>query len=339
MPGLPAYDRTAFRPRRGWAFALLVLTSLLPVTYSALAAQQVRVAVLAFGTASWELDTVRHHGFDRERGIELQEMELAGKQATMVALQGGEADIALTDWLWVSRQRAVGKDLAFVPYSTAAGSLVVPEDSDIRSLRDLSGRRVGIAGGPLDKNWLLFRALAIRTGSEDLATAAVPVFGAPPLLNQQLEQGRIDAVINFWPYVARLTAKGMRPLMSAQEAAGKLGIGSRLPLVGHVFDAGWARSNPEAISGFIEAVAKARALLGESDAEWERLRPAMRAADQATFEALRDGYRAGIPRPMDGAAVADAARLFALLAELGGKDLVGPGGGLSPGTFWGVAAD
>lgn len=339
MPGLPIDGQRGLRTPWARAGALLALLGLLLMTGSALAAQPVRVAVLKFGTASWELDTVRHHGFDREQGIELHLTMLAGKQATMVALQGGEADIALTDWLWVSRQRATGKDFAFLPYSTAAGALVVSEDSDIRSLGDLSGRRVGVAGGPLDKNWLLFRALSIRAGGQDLAATSVPVFGAPPLLNKQLEQGRIDAVINFWPYVARLSAKGMRPLISAQEAAGKLGIGTPLPLVGHVFDAGWAGSNPQAISGFIAAVTRARALLAESDAEWERLRPAMRAPDQATFEALRDGYRAGIPKPMDEATVADAARLFGLLADIGGEELVGPGAGLSPGTFWGIAAD
>ena len=272
-------------------------------------------------------------------GVELDIIELAGKQATMVALQGHGTDVALTDWLWVSRQRAAGMDFSFLPYSTAAGSLVVPKDSEIRSLQDLAGRRIGIAGGPLDKNWLLFRALAISTGEKDLAETVVPVFGAPPLLNQQLEKGRIDAVINFWPYAARLTAQGMRPLMSAQEAAHKLGIHSALPLVGHVFDANWARSNPKAISGFIAALADARQELASSDAEWERLRPLMRAPDQATFEALRDGWRRGIPGPIDATTIADAARLFDVLAKLGGKQLVGDSDTLTPGTFWGADGD
>jgi len=338
MPELGAHDPIGSWSCRRKAGAVVLFISILLMAQTAIG-DQIRIAVLKFGTASWELDTIRHHGLDRKHGVELDVIELAGKQATMVALQGHGTDVALTDWHWVSRQRAAGMDFSFIPYSTAAGSLVVPKDSEIRSLQDLAGRRIGIAGGPLDKNWLLFRALAISTGEKDLAETVVPVFGAPPLLNKQLEQGRIDAVINFWPYVARLTAQGMRPLMSAQEAAQKLGIHSALPLVGHVFDASWARSNPRAISGFIAALAEAREELARSDAEWERLQPLMRAPDQATFEALRDGWRAGIPGPMDATTIADAALLFDVLAKLGGKQLVGDSETLSPGTFWGVDGD
>lgn len=319
--------------------SLLFAATLLLSAVSAPAEELVRIAVLKFGTASWELDTVRRHGFDRERGIQLQVLELAGKQATMVALQGGEVDMALNDWLWVSRQRAAGRKISFVPYSTAAGSLVVPADSDIRALDDLPGRRVGIAGGPLDKNWLLFRALALKSGAKDLALSVTPVFGAPPLLNQQLLQGRIDAVINFWPYVARLRAKGMRVVLDTREAAGRLGLDSELPLIGYVFDTDWARAHPDAIVAFEAAVTRARALLARSDNEWERLRPAMAASDQAEFEALRDGFRSGIPQPMDAAKVETAARLAKLLATAGGRQLLGPADGLSPGTFWGTGSD
>jgi NitT/TauT family transport system substrate-binding protein len=294
---------------------------------------------LKFGTVSWELQTAHQHGFDREVGIDLQIIELAGKQATMVALQGGEADMAVTDWLWVSRQRASGRNFSFIPYSNAAGSLVVPDASPIRSLHDLRGKRVGIAGGALDKNWLLFRALAIKGGDRDLAATVTPVFGAPPLLNQQLQQGRVDALINFWPYVARLRAKGMRVVMDARDAAAQLGLDPRLPLIGYVFDTDWGNSHPGLIAAFLIALNKARGLLAESDAEWERLRPLMGAKDQATFEALRDGFRRGIPQPVDAATLQAAAHLAALLADVGGEALTGPAKGLSPGTFWGISRE
>lgn len=317
-------------------FQLCLIALLTLMASLARADVPLRIAVLKFGTVSWELETVHQHGFDREVGIDLQTIELAGKQATMVALQGGEADMAVTDWLWVSRQRASGRNFSFIPYSNAAGSLVVPAGSPIHSLHDLRGKRVGIAGGPLDKNWLLFRALAIKGGEHDLADTVTPVFGAPPLLNQQLQQGRVDAVINFWPYVARLRAKGMRVVMDARDAAAQLDLDPGLPLIGYVFDADWGNSHPDLITAFQSALNKARALLAESDAEWEHLRPLMGARDQATFEALRDGFRRGIPQPVDTATLQAAARLAALLADVGGESLTGPAKGLSPGTFWGV---
>jgi len=304
-----------------------------------MAEQKVRVAVLKFGTVSWELDTVRHHGLDRAEGIDLQVVELAGTQATMVALQSADVDMAVSDWLWVSRQRAQGNPFTFVPYSTAVGSLVVPADSPIQSLEQLSGKHVGIAGGPLDKNWLLFRALSLQQGHPDLADRVEPVFGAPPLLNEQLLQRRLDCVINYWPYVARLEAAGMRSLLSARDAARQLGITTDVPMVGYVFSERWAKENRAAIQGFTRAVARARSLLAESDAEWDRLRPQMQAKDDKTFLALREGFRAGIPGHWSEAERSDAVRLYAVLARLGGKALVGNAEELAAGTFWSGTSD
>lgn len=321
------------RARSAMLLVALCLSSLVAQALEA-GATPVRVAVLKFGTASWELETLRRNGFDRRQGIRVELLELAGKQATLVALQGGEVEMALTDWLWVSRQRAAGRDLSFIPFSTGAGSLVVPEDSPVRSLADLAGRRVGVAGGPLDKNWLLLRALALHDGLGDLAASVTPVFGAPPLLNQQLEQGRIDAVLNFWPYVARLRAKGMRVVLDARDVATRLGVTTPLPLVGYVFGGTWARANPGVIAAFQAALGEARALLAEDDAAWEPLRPLMAAPDAASFTALRDGFRQGIPGPIDAKARADAARLMELLVQIGGAELTGEARGLSPGTFW-----
>ena len=60
----------------------------------------------------------------------------------------------------------------------------------------------------------------------------------------------------------------------------------------------------------------------------------MKAADDATFAALRDGYRKGIPRRWGDAERADAATLYAVMAKLGGAELVGKSTELQPGTFW-----
>lgn len=322
--------------RLGRILRLALILSLLATLFlsSPASAGTVKIGVLKFGTVSWELDVIKRNGFDKAEGMDIETVSLATNNATTVALQAKSVDVIVTDWLWVTRQRAEGARYTFAPYSTSVGSLVVPADSPIRDLADLRGKRLGVAGGPLDKSWLLIRALGQKRYGLDLDSATNKVFGAPPLLNEQIEQGRIDAVISNWNFVAQLEAKGFRKLIGAADAARELGIASDVPLIGYAFDEEWAAANRDDVLGLIRASRKAKQLLADSDAEWERLRPLMRAPDQATFLALRDEFRRGIPKRWSEVERADAGRLFAIMAALGGEDLVGKSRELQPGTFW-----
>ena len=91
--------------------------------------------------------------------------------------------------------------------------------SPIQEVRDLAGRSIGVAGGPLDKSWLLFRAFAVETAGFDPSQKSSPAFGAPPLLSHKLEAGELDAALLFWQFCARLKAKGFREILRAGEMA------------------------------------------------------------------------------------------------------------------------
>ncbi len=317
----------------GWLVALLLAVGLWGFSYQA-QAEQVRVGVLKFGTVAWELDVIKHHGLDRKAGFELEVVPFASTLATKVALQAGALDVIVSDWFWVSRQRAAGTDLTFAPYSRMVGGLLAAADAPIRNLADLKGKRLGIAGGPLDKSWLLFQALAAKRYGIDLDAEVDKVFGAPPLLSEQILSGRIDAVITYWHYTARLEAKGLRRVIDVADAARELGVRGEVPLLGYVFATDWAEANRGRILGLLKASRDAKAILGESDAEWRRIQPLTRAKDAATLAALRRGFRAGIPAHWGAAERGEAARLFALLGALGGEKLVGPSKDLQDGTFW-----
>ena len=292
------------------------------------------IGLLKFGTVNWEMNVLFHHHLDRPVGARVEIKPMANNQATKIAILGGAVDMIVTDWIWVARQRAAGADLTFVPYSKAVGAMVVPANSGIQGLADLEGKRLGIAGGPLDKSWLLLRARSQQELGFDLDTKVEKVFGSPPLLNQQILDGKIDAVINFWHYVARLEANGFRRLFSIADTMEALGVSSHVPLVGYAFSTAWGDANRDRLTAFFAATRKAKEILRTSDAEWERIRPDTKAKDDATLHALRDGYRAGIPEKW-GAAERDAARrMLAILAEYGGEKLIGPGKELAPGTFW-----
>ncbi len=314
------------------ALAVAVLSIIaMPATTMA---GQLKVAVIKFGTVSWEMDVIRHHGLAEAQKLELEVLTLANTNASKVALQAGEADVIVTDWIWVSRQRAEGTDYTFVPYSTALGSLMVPGDSPIRELADLKGRRIGIAGGPLDKSWLLLRGHGLEKLGTDLDGEVEKVFAAAPLLNEQIQAGRLDAVINYWPFAARLQARGYRPLLRVNEMVESFGLASRVPLLGYVFRESLGEARRDDITAFVNATREAKRIMSISDTEWERLRPLMRAKDDATFVALRAGFRHGIPFHWRAEQREAAAKLFAILAQFGGEDLVGTSGELAPGTFW-----
>lgn len=293
----------------------------------------VTIGTLENGTVNWELRTIQDRGFDRANGFELRMQPFAGNPATQVAMQGGQVDAIVSDWIWVAVQRANGAPFTFWPYSTAVGGLVVPADSPARSLEDLEGERIGIAGGPVDKSWLILRAWHRQQTGRDLADVTQQVFGAPPMIQNAAETGQVAGAINFWHFMAKMQAAGMREVVSVSDAAKGLGLDPGTPLLGYVLRDDWVAANPDLARGLARASRQAKDLLAADDAAWQALRPMMGADTDAEFVALRDGWRAGIPPegPVD---AGDAQSLFSLLADLGGDDLTGGLTELPQGLFW-----
>jgi NitT/TauT family transport system substrate-binding protein len=321
------------RPVTG--FARLALASLLALAAAeATAAENIRIGVLKFGTVNWEIDTILHNKLDEANGIKVEMVVLASNDATKIALQAGEVDIIVSDWLFVSRQRAEGLPLTFVPYSTSVGAIMVPPDSKIQALPDLKGVKIGVAGGPLDKNWLSLRGLAQAQFNFDLEGETEQAFGAPPLLMEKLKQGEFGAALNYWNYNAQLETEGYRQIVSGQEAARALGAEGDISAIGYVFNEEWADANKADTLAFVKASRQAKELLASSDAEWDRLRPQMNADDDSVFRNLVKRYREGIPSRPIAEEERDTARVYEHLAEIGGEKLVGPATTMAPGTFW-----
>src|SRR5262245_4182525 len=201
----------------------------------ALAGDTVRLAIQKTGTLAWEVDVARAHGLDRAAGITIASTELASPEAGKIALRSGTVDIIVTDWLWASRERSLGADLVFYPYSSTLGAVMVPMPSPIRGLADLRGRKLAVAGGPIDKSWLLLQG-AMKQDGIDLKTEAAIAYGAPVLLAEKTRQGEMDATLNYWNICAALEAKGFRRVAGVEDILPKLGAKGRSAMLGYVFD-------------------------------------------------------------------------------------------------------
>jgi len=326
------------RQRAHWKILLVTAIILVVAPVGAVFAQEalptIRLAVLKYGSVAWERNVIEHHGLDHKHGFTLDTVELAGTQALKVALQANRVDIILSDWLWVSRIRQMGSNVTFAPYGVWVGGLMVSADSPVQTLAALRDRRLGIAGGPIDKNWLLLQALVVREEGIRLAEATDAVFGAPPLLRMQLQQGRLDAVLTYWQDVAKLRMAGFRLLIDMAEVAKRLGIQQRVPFLGYVFSESWAEKHKKTVRGFLAASREAKEILRDSDMEWDRISPLTRTQNEIQLNAIRDAYRLGLLDRWGNEERAAAKALFRILAKIGGKPLTGGHEALAAGTFW-----
>lgn len=327
------FRRMRLRLGRMLAMPIMLAALLCLGSSIAHAADTLRIAAQKTGTLAWELEIIRAHGLDRQADVNLDVTELASTEAGQIALRGNSADLILSDWLWVARERALGDDLVFYPYSSTLGAVMVPDDSPIKNLGDLKGKRLGIAGGPLDKSWLLLQALAQRSGV-DLKSQATISYGAPPLLSAMLLQGKTDATLTFWNFCARLEAQGMRRAIGMADVMKRLGAAGPVPMVGYVFHGGWAEHHRALLDRFFSVTQQAKKILAGSPTEWQRLGPRIGTSDQAGLDVYRRRYAEGLPTRPLADEIADAQALYKVLARIGGPDLVGPAQQLAPGTFY-----
>ncbi|MGZ8227765.1 MAG: ABC transporter substrate-binding protein [Methylococcaceae bacterium] len=290
----------------------------------------IRIGVQASGTVDWELSTLADQPSD---DFQLDIHPVANAEAGKIALQSGAVDMIVSDWIWIAKLRANGADFSFYPYSNTSGALVVPENSPIHSVSDLKGKRIGIAGGELDKNWLLLQALA-QQQQLDLNASVEKVFGAPPLINEQLKQNRVDAVLNYWHFAARLEAQGYRQVVDGKDILKGLGIDESVPSLGYVFKQSWALSHKNAVNNFLKASKQAKNQLCTSDEAWKKIIPLTKENDLATQNKLRQRYCQGRIEHWGEAEQQAAGRIYSLLGKLSNNQLTGQSDKLPAGTFW-----
>jgi NitT/TauT family transport system substrate-binding protein len=325
-------------PRRLALIAALALAASGAMTVPrALAADRIRLVAQRTGSLAWELDVIKARGLDREANLDIDTLELASTEAGKVALKGGSADIIVSDWTWVARERALGDALVYYPYLSTLGAVMAPAQSPIRDVADLKGKRIAVAGGPIDKSWLLLRALGLRSGL-DLKAETKVVYGAPPLLSEKALQGETDATLTFWNFCADLEARGQKRAIQMDDVLHRLGATGPVAMLGYVFDGAWAARNRSAVDRFLDASLKAKDILATSDTEWQRLAPRIGVTDARSLAILRERYSEGIPRRRIDDEAVEARGLYRILADIGGADLVGPGRELDAGSFYRRAA-
>ena len=157
-------------------------------------------------------------------------------------------------------------------------------------------------------------------------------FGAPPLLNELVQRGKLDAVVNFWNFNARLKVAGFVPVVSIRDILPALGLDADPPLLGWVFSDEWAGKNPQ-LARADRCLVLGEGAAQDDDAVWDRLRPIMDAEDDVIFQALKEGYRDGIPEGYEHKDVLAAESAFEVMRDADPASVANLER-LPEGTFW-----
>lgn len=283
-----------------------------------------RIGVQTSGTLDWELSVL-----PELPDFKIAVQPVATSEAAKIALQSGAVDMIVSDFLFVSQTRNSGFDFAFYPYSDTSGALMVAANSPIQNVKDLVGKRVGIAGGELDKNWLLLQAVG-KKENIDLAKSTEKAFGAPPLISEQLKNQRVDAVLTHWHFAAQLESQGYKQLLDGKALQQNLGISDNVPTLGYVFKESWANSHKSELKAFFAATSEAKNHLCDDTELWKKATSKMENAP----DILRQRYCDGRVNAWNAENQKAAQKLYSVLFSLNPK--VGNSANLATGTFWAV---
>jgi NitT/TauT family transport system substrate-binding protein len=210
---------------------------------------------------------------------------------------------------------------------------MAPKDSPVHDVADLAGRSVGVAGGPLDKSWLMLRAAALGAGL-DLVKKARPSYGAPPLIAEKLVEGETDTALEFWNFSADLEGRGFRRAIEMADVEKALGASGPVAMTGYVFNEAFAASHKDALKRFFAAATEARKILAQDPSAWAPIKARLRLKDDAALEVYRQRYLEGVPKRTIAEEAADARVLYRRLAEIGGEALVGKAKELDTALFY-----
>ena len=201
-------------------------------------------------------------GFFEEHGLDVEVTPSQGGAAAVPAVVSGDSDIAGSNVVSVLLAQAKDVPIKIVAPGTFVqadeqqdfSAILVPDDSDIRSPRDLEGKTMAV-------NTL--ENVAELTAKESLSKQGVDVSGIElaevdfPDMNGALTQGRVDAAFQIEPFVSLGLKEGLRvidrPYVGTKPG---LQIGSYFPS-----------------ERFRQGVADTAAAIGEEPADFRRFLP------------------------------------------------------------------
>jgi len=313
----------------GKVFAMLGLAVIVAALVDVSGAQSqgaptLRFAVIGSGGQSEVPFAIQQAGLEKKYGINIEIVDFAvpGQQYTM--FRAGAADIAAGNFIDLLRQHKGGNAIqAIHGFQGYNNVFVVKFNSTVREFADLKGKKVGTFGTTF-LDWLIARAAGKKAYNVDLGTDASLVAGAPPLLNQFLARGEVDATLQFSSLTLGPIARSEQRMVIDMPALMKAaGFRSDLFYLQWMITEKWAKANPEAMTKLPAMLNEAYAVLKRDDELWPVLAQRINITDPAIAAAYRDLARRVDNPPYSAELIKPTQDLLDAIIAIAGEQAVG----------------
>jgi len=187
----------------------------------------------------------------------------------------------------------------------------------------VKGKKVGTFGTTF-LDWLIARAAGKKAYNVDLGTDASLVAGAPPLLNQFLARGEVDATLQFSSLTLGPIARSEQRMVIDMPALMKAaGFRSDLFYLQWMITEKWAKANPEAMTKLPAMLNEAYAVLKRDDGLWPVLAQRINITDPAIAAAYRDLARRVDNPPYSAELIKPTQDLLDAIIAIAGEQAVG----------------
>jgi NitT/TauT family transport system substrate-binding protein len=288
------------------------------------AAPVLRFAVIGSGGQTEVPYAIQQAGLDKKYGIKIEIIDFVAPAQQYNMFRAGTADIAGGNFVDLLRQRKGGNAIqAIHGFQAYNNMIVVKPASPIREFAQLKGKKVGTFGVTL-LDWLIVRAAGKKAYNVDLETDATLVPGAPPLLNQFLTKGEVEATLQFSSLTLGPVARGeQRVVIDVPTLMKAAGFGGDPFYLQWIITEKWTKANPEALHKLPAMFNEAYAVLKGDDRLWPALAQRINVTDPDVTAAYRDLERRVNNPPYRAELIKPTQALLDALVSIAGERAVG----------------
>lgn len=274
------------------------------------------------GTQSYPPFVIKKFGLDKKYGFNLEVIPFTNTQASIAALQSNSIDAVVQDWITIARLRNQNVPVIGVaPFLSYVNTVLLPANSTIKTLADFKGKRIGTYS-KIGFDWIILQAVAKKEYGIDLAKEITLQEGAPSLLRGSLEQGQLDATLQYNSLTPDMILSGKAKLMmTIHDVVAKLGF-AEAPFLMYAMREDYAKQKPANAKAFVAAYQESIDILLSNAEVWKEQGANLKLAPEAS-EMFRQNASKEFIKTFTAPMNDTLNQTFKILLDTAGPDIIG----------------